>query len=203
MVYKFLMGAVGACLFLTSFIGNAAPVALEVRLGGSAYYDPNLDITWATNADIDGAKSWDEANTWAASLDIGGVTGWRLPDMDVNNDGTIVSCGFAGETECKDNEMGYLFHVEGIKVSAQSPFNSIQGGRYWSNTDAASPPYPANYAWNFLFDVGNQSVSTKIGTLNVWAVHSGDVGIVPVPAAVWLFGSGLIGLIGVARSKKS
>ena len=26
---------------------------------------------------------------------------------------------------------------------------------------------------------------------------------VPVPAAVWLFGSGLIGLIGVARRKKS
>ncbi len=31
-----------------------------------------------------------------------------------------------------------------------------------------------------------------------WAVSS-----VPVPAAVWLFGSGLIGLIGVARRKKS
>lgn len=29
------------------------------------------------------------------------------------------------------------------------------------------------------------------------------VGAVPVPAAVWLFGSGLIGLIGVARRKKS
>ncbi len=27
--------------------------------------------------------------------------------------------------------------------------------------------------------------------------------VVPVPAAVWLFGSGLIGLIGVARRKKS
>ena len=29
------------------------------------------------------------------------------------------------------------------------------------------------------------------------------VAAVPVPAAVWLFGSGLIGLIGIARSKKS
>ena len=28
-----------------------------------------------------------------------------------------------------------------------------------------------------------------------------DVQVVPVPAAVWLFGSGLIGLIGVARRK--
>ena len=31
----------------------------------------------------------------------------------------------------------------------------------------------------------------------------GQVNAVPVPAAVWLFGSGLVGLIGIARRKKS
>lgn len=30
-----------------------------------------------------------------------------------------------------------------------------------------------------------------------------DFAVVPVPAAVWLFGSGMLGLIGVARRKKS
>ena len=33
--------------------------------------------------------------------------------------------------------------------------------------------------------------------------HSAGYSVVPVPAAVWLFGSGLIGLIGVARRKKA
>jgi hypothetical protein len=32
---------------------------------------------------------------------------------------------------------------------------------------------------------------------------SADVSAVPVPAAVWLFGSGLVGLIGIARRKKA
>ena len=32
---------------------------------------------------------------------------------------------------------------------------------------------------------------------------TGAIGAVPVPAAVWLFGSGLIGLVGFARRKKS
>lgn len=32
---------------------------------------------------------------------------------------------------------------------------------------------------------------------------STEIKVVPVPAAVWLFGSGLIGLVGVARRKKS
>ena len=31
----------------------------------------------------------------------------------------------------------------------------------------------------------------------------GQVNVVPVPAAVWLFGSGLLGLVGVARGKKA
>ena len=36
-----------------------------------------------------------------------------------------------------------------------------------------------------------------------WLLYRGDVSAVPVPAAAWLFGSGLLGLIGVARRKKS
>jgi len=34
------------------------------------------------------------------------------------------------------------------------------------------------------------------------AVRPGDVSAVPVPAAVWLFGSGLMGLLGLARRKR-
>lgn len=37
---------------------------------------------------------------------------------------------------------------------------------------------------------------------STWAVWS-SVNPVPVPAAIWLFGSGLIGLIGIARRKKA
>jgi hypothetical protein len=33
--------------------------------------------------------------------------------------------------------------------------------------------------------------------------YTGEWAVVPVPAAVWLFGSGLIGLIGIARRKKT
>ena len=36
-----------------------------------------------------------------------------------------------------------------------------------------------------------------------YLVTSEQVGVVPVPATVWLFGSGLLGLIGVAKRKKA
>jgi hypothetical protein len=39
--------------------------------------------------------------------------------------------------------------------------------------------------------------------MHAWAVRSGDVpAVVPVPAAVWLFGSGLLGLLGVVKRKR-
>ena len=47
--------------------------------------------------------------------------------------------------------------------------------------------------------IGYQYGFDKFFSLRSWAVQTGDVSAVPVPAAVWLFGSGLLGLIGVAR----
>ena len=52
----------------------------------------------------------------------------------------------------------------------------------------ASNTNPLDAGWTYYYhDVGSYLVRTTV---------------VPVPAAVWLFGSGLIGLIGVARRKK-
>jgi hypothetical protein len=40
-------------------------------------------------------------------------------------------------------------------------------------------------------------------TFEIFDPSNPPVSSVPVPAAVWLFGSGLLGLVGVARRKKS
>lgn len=100
--------------------------------------------------------------------------------------------------------MGYLFWEEGITAAAPSPFSTIQSN-YWSSTEIHVPQ--PNSAWSFNFGGGFQGFSHQSLSLSAWAVHSGDVGVaipsVPVPAAVWLFGSGLLGLIGIAKRKKA
>ena len=48
------------------------------------------------------------------------------------------------------------------------------------------------------FDCGAQGINCSAATSHVSAY-----GVVPVPAAVWLFGSGLIGLVGIARRKQT
>lgn len=60
-----------------------AQAALEGRLpatpGGTnyqAYYDTDLNITWAANANINnGPMTWQQAVDWAAGLTIEGVGG--------------------------------------------------------------------------------------------------------------------------------
>ena len=34
-----------------------------------------------------------------------------------------------------------------------------------------------------------------------WAVHSGDVSAMPIPSALWLFSSGILGLIYFTKRK--
>ena len=46
------------------------------------------------------------------------------------------------------------------------------------------------------------NTALRPGDINTFAKFSSAVPEVPVPAAVWLFGSGLLGLVGMARRKK-
>ena len=63
---------------------------------------------------------------------------------------------------------------------------SNDGGLTWY-ADTGFLAGPAN-SGILIFDIGNATITV-------------DVKAVPVPAAAWLFGSGLIGLVGVARRR--
>ena len=60
-----------------------------------------------------------------------------------------------------------------------------------------------NFTLDYLWDATSDNGGTALGGLAVTDYHLHLVGtVVPVPAAVWLFGSGLLGLIGVAKKKE-
>ncbi len=198
-------------------LGMVASVdaALVSRLGGLAYYDTNADLTWLADAnhaqtsgfDADGLMTWQNANAWAAQLTVGGVSGWRLPDtLQPDASCSIQAGGISEGSNCMGSEMGNLFYnVLGNSANASfingEPFSEVQPGFYWSATELASGD--TSRAWLFSMGNGRQNFGLKTNDRNAWAVQSGDVSAVPVPAAVWLFGSGLLGLIGVARRKSA
>ena len=76
---------------------------------------------------------------------------------------------------------------------------NLQAVGYWSVGEFAQN---STSAFLFLTGIGSQeSASTAATGVYAWAVRSGDVAAVPVPGAVWLFGSGLIGLATFTRRK--
>lgn len=179
-----------------------------------AYYDTAHDITWLADAsyamtsgyDTDGLMTWGQAMTWAASLDLDGVAGadgWRLPDTlqpDASCSSQVggVSYGY----NCTGSEMGILFYnVLGNTAGSLTntgPFSNVQSSNYWSATEYASDTFDA---WVFYTNIGSQEYYVKTNSHYAWAVYSGDVNAVPVPAAAWLFGSGLFGVFGSARRR--
>ena len=218
-----------------SSVTNAALVSV---LGGQAYYDTNLNITWAANANLNGLMDWNQAQSWIAALNTAnylGYSDWRLPTVGPVN-GTSFNYGpggtfydgtrdagynvsapgttYAGST---GSEMANLFYntlgnkgyydiagsspQPGWGLTNSGPFTNLQANWYWSGTTYA----PLSGAeWIFGFDTGDQSAA--VATSNAYyamAVRTGDVATVPIPAAAWLFESGLLGLIGVARRHKA
>jgi len=167
-----------------------------------AYYDDATNLTWLADAnyaqtsgyDADGLMHWQAANAWAAQLTVAGVGGWRLPTSDITCFGLF----------CGGGEMGQLYYgtlgnTANYLTNTWGPFSNVSN-RYWYATEYA---FDVRTAWSFDMGSGWQDYyHSKTNSFAGWAVQTGNVSGVPVPAAVWLFGSGLLGLIGVARHKK-
>lgn len=80
-------------------------------------------------------------------------------------------------------------------------FSNLTGhDAYWYGNEYAPD---TSSAWSFWIVYGEQNGegSAKAAEFNAWAVRDGDVSSVPVPGAVWLFGSAIAGLVGFGRRK--
>ena len=174
-----------------------------VDRGSGLIYDTDLNVTWAANANINGAMDWNTASTWAAGLVYGGISGWRLPTADP-------SCGLA--YNCTGSEMGHLFYSElggvaGINIATThnanySLFSNVVFNDYWLGTEYAPN---TELGWDFNTSVGRQDANYKYNDLYAWPVHDGDVAA-PIPEpetyAMLLAGLSLLGFMGRRGKQK-
>ena len=144
----------------------------------------------------------------------GANAGWRLPET-VDGDYTW---GYDGTTtggyNITSSELGYLYYEElgnkgyyatdgtnpqpGFGLNNTSHFINLQSNYYWSGTEYSSD---TDRAWGFGFGTGDQYDFGKFNFFYGLAVLPGEVSRVPIPGAVWLLGSGLIGLAATRRKE--
>jgi hypothetical protein len=164
------------------------------------------------------------ANAWVAALNASnhlGLNTWRLPVADpINGVSYVGSWSEDGSTDRARNlsaagsvyagstasEMAHLYFntlentstrdvngditacFGGNCLANTGPFSNLENVRYW--TGSASPNVGQQLFFSFN-GYQNDVLPTELSA--VWVVAAGDA-LVPIPAAVWLFGSALVGL---------
>ena len=153
--------------------------------GPLTVFDSAQSLTWTKDANLNGQMDWATAVAWANNLDYAGYTDWVLPTIDQLATQFSTNLGEAsGQSIAASHNDSYNL------------FTNLQSYGYWSGSEYA--PYPG-YAWDFGTSSGNQNNTNKASQLYAWAVRPGDVAAVPVPGAFWLFGSAMVGLMGLKR----
>ena len=200
---KFIMGTISIFLSVVSYGASAALID-----NGTYTTDTESGLDWRDLSITDG-----QAYNSAPTLN----PGWRYAtNTEVESIFKILFNGYYNTTEGYSNSSDGVYADQSIDVDNFISLFGITG-------ENAS----ANFSWGFYED---ESTTLRIlGVTNFFdgrtivygpdhsldydryrSTGSGSVGnylvretVVPIPAAVWLFGSGLIGLIGVARRKKA
>lgn len=169
-----------------------------------AFYDTVLNITWARDANANGAMTWATANTWANNYSIGGITNWRLPTMiDTGAPGCSPAASIAGGTDCgyspqtraggiTYSELAHLYYVTLGDLPACTPglttcvtlanhgllnsgnFLNFQLDRYWIGLEYIAPS--TNRAWVFTTAIngGSGAQDAYNKTLSLFALAVKD-----------------------------
>ena len=161
-----------------------------------------------------------------------GYSNWRLPtvapvdgfalDYDVSYDGST-DRGFNNTST--SNELSHLYYTGlgnlglcttnnatgsssdtceitpdgGWGLKNTDPFTNLMSYRYWTGVENE---LNTERAFDMDFTFGQIGTGAKGGGKFVIAVLDGNVSAVPIPAAIWLFSAGLVGLTAVARRRK-
>ena len=192
-----LLGAVCTCIF-TLFSTSASSALVDL---GTTTQDADTGLLW-----LDLSESINRSfNDVSTQLGIGGdFEGYRYATQDE----VVTFFSNAGITGFVNgfNDFNYqpvldLAALLGTPFSQASPNQQLHGLLDVDNT--VDTRRTILLFTNHTDDTGGTGISAFLNSSadnnhGHWLVST-----VPIPAAVWLFGSGLLGLVGVARRKKS
>lgn len=158
------------------------------RQSSSSLITGQVLVDWAGNFNMPLHIEWDATGLFNAinyGLHAGDVISGTNLYRDINANGAYDSGEFLTDVSSATPYSDILQSEQG--------YNSLQGAAPMAATSGslglAGGPFPG---FKGYLDIGSGN-----------SMHVVSVSAVPIPAAAWLFGSGLLGLLSVARRRKT
>jgi len=170
----------------------------------------NMLVDWSFSSNIELTTVWDASGLFNAIKNTpGGLqAGDVLSGNQLLRDGSIIENNIGSAIPATDGLNTIFINPDG-GIPAHTVSYTINQG------PAPIAMTTWNYADGVLTDDGiggspltggpfpGFNINLDIGSGNSLTLTSVTTSVVPIPAAAWLFGSGLIALIGLARRKKA
>lgn len=194
-----LLGALCACLM---FAGNAQAVSIVDTGAGS---------TTSGGSSLNSGQWQAGQFTIANSYTVTSVEGWLGKTVEGNVTAAIYTDNGTGVP------ISELFSQQFLLDNPSSGNNTWDGafglswalasGTYWLSFEVRSGDTGQGYMPENLDGAPNPLADYAIWNGSQWISQDSSralgmrINAIPIPAAIWLFGSGLLGLVGIARKK--
>lgn len=185
-----------------AFLYSNGSMADLGTLGGSQSYANAVN----NNGQVVGASNFDP-NNWHVHAflysngnmaDIGSLWASTSVAKDINNNGQAVGYFQSSNQDANGNFISHAFlYSNGTMFDLNNLIDPSSG---WTLTDATGINDLGQIVGNGIINGAQRSFITSALDMSALAALP-PTSAVPVPAAAWLLGSGLLGLVGVARKR--
>ena len=212
--------ALAASALALSTSVNAAVISVDWQSAGDNLItrDTTSGLDWL---DLTETTYMDYQTVFADQVAGGQFNGWRYATVDEVT--TLLLSNFGIDLYDGNTTTGPLPAGLALATSYLGNTTSVFGSQYTGVSGITSQVHPTNDSYHLVIGAdynsdtstffrridpdlntyfqNDRNVAASVGHWLVAATPWEPVSTVPVPAAVWLFGSGLLALIGVARRK--
>ena len=188
-------------LLVISFSGNASIVNSQVGIPALTGSDGSDTLT---NSWIDSDLGWTHNYSQITGTIVSAILAIDIIDAGngflslfsgVDNSGLFIGNAFGN-----DNGNGTRGLWQGLNGNTIETTFVLPQEMYADLSDGTFQVYGENNSL-VTWGANRALLSIEFSSLSEFSSFSTDVSSVPVPASAWLLGSGLIGLVGVARRK--
>lgn len=203
---------ISAALLLSAFAASAAQASVVGVSSLGNFYNSNQGFS---QNDIANSFTTGSTGQTLDSVDVlltvyagntADFTATLYTDNGSNRPGTVLGTGGTVSLNAGNNQLvNFDFASQGISLAAGTTYwfalySSNKDNSLWAKTSDLSETELAGWS---IADIHRAISSSGWGTVSPSDVmFAVNVSAVPVPAAAWLFGSDLVGLIGIARLKQ-